>query len=85
MIEALSCETPVISYDCVCGPNEIITHVCNGLLVKNQDIDALSKAIVRFNEDKFLYNTCKDNAKKSVQKFDLKNIGKDWVDLMKLN
>ena len=56
----------------------------SGVIVLN-DPDALSKAIVRFNEDKFLYNTCKDNAKKSVQKFDLKNIGKDWVDLMKLN
>lgn len=84
LIEALSCDTPVISYDCVCGPNEIINHEYNGLLVKNQDIDALSEAMIRFSNENELYTICKSNARKSVEKFFLNEIGRQWVKLMKL-
>ena len=84
LIESLACGTPVVSYDCVSGPNEIILHEENGLLVENQNIEELSLAINRMLNDNILYERCKANAEKSVQKFDLKTIGLQWLDLMKL-
>lgn len=43
-IEALACGLPVIATDCG-GPRDIVTE-SNGLLIPNEDIDALGKAIL---------------------------------------
>lgn len=85
LIESLACGTPVVSYDCVSGPNEIIIHEKNGLLVENQNINELALAMNRMLIDDVLYNNCKKNAVTSVQKFDLETIGKQWLNLMQLS
>lgn len=84
ILESLACGTPVVSYDCISGPNEIIIHRHNGLLIDNQDINALAKGIQEMNLDKELYDTCKGNAISSVEKFNYQNIGKQWVELLEL-
>ena len=84
LIESLASGTPVIAYDCETGPSEIITHLHNGLLVANQNKDAMITAINSFLEDKNLYLHCKNNCSASVSKFELKNIGKQWLSLLKL-
>lgn len=81
--ESLSLETPVISVDCQSGPNEIIKHKFNGLLVENHNKKALAKAMNSFIFEKELYETCKLNAKKSVEKFSMHQIEKDWSKLLK--
>ncbi len=45
LIEALACGTPVVSFDCKSGPNEIIVHGKNGLLVEDQNFKMLSSGI----------------------------------------
>jgi len=82
LIEALACATPVISFDCETGPRDIICHEQNGLLVDNQDFDALKLAINSFVEDDNLYNICKQNARESVEKFDLNSAMKQWHHLL---
>jgi N-acetylgalactosamine-N,N'-diacetylbacillosaminyl-diphospho-undecaprenol 4-alpha-N-acetylgalactosaminyltransferase len=32
-----------------------------------------------FVDDSVLYSQCKENARKSVEKFSLKNIGRQWL------
>jgi glycosyltransferase involved in cell wall biosynthesis len=85
LIEALACETPVISFDCVSGPNEIIIDKENGLLVENQNFEKLIEAMNLFIEDSVLYNQCKSNSLKSVERFSIEKIGKQWQDLMRIN
>ncbi len=80
--EALSLDTPVISVDCKSGPNEIIIHKENGLLVENYNEKALSEAMNSFIFDKALYNTCKTNAKASIEKFSIEKVSKDWNDFL---
>jgi N-acetylgalactosamine-N,N'-diacetylbacillosaminyl-diphospho-undecaprenol 4-alpha-N-acetylgalactosaminyltransferase len=82
LIEALACGTPVISYDCPTGPSEIIQHEKNGLLVENGSIVALTEAISRMHEDKILYKTCKENARKSVEYLSFDNIKSEWKNLI---
>lgn len=82
LAESLACGTPVISFDLQTGPNEIITHKENGLLVKNQDFEELTKAMNNLEVDKDLYNHCKLNSIKSISKFAMKNIKKDWLNLL---
>jgi len=85
LIESLACGTPVVSYNCVSGPNEIIIHEKNGLLVENQNINELALAMNRMWNDDVLYEYCKTNAITSVKKFDLETIGNQWLDLMQLS
>ncbi len=83
ILESLACGTPVISYDYLSGPSEIIHNFENGLLVKNQDTQALVQALNTLFEDKTLYLHCKSNAKLSVRKFDTTEIGKQWEHLFR--
>lgn len=85
LIESLSVSTPVIAYDCFTGPSEIIIHEFNGLLVENQNQTKLTEAMNLLTEDAELYLKCKQNAKSSVAQFSVEIIGKQWLDLMKIN
>ena len=82
LIEALTCGTPVVAFDCPTGPNEIIAHGENGLLVENQNIEKLSNAMNAFMKDATLYENCKNNAAGSAEKFSIDIIGKQWLDLI---
>jgi glycosyltransferase involved in cell wall biosynthesis len=82
IIESLACKTPVISFDCFSGPNEIITNEINGLLVEDQNFEKLTEAMNQFIHNTILYQKCKTNALKSVQKFSVEKIGQQWLDLM---
>lgn len=82
LLESLACGVPVISFDCFTGPNEIISHEHNGLLVKNQDFDSLVVAIDRFVKDEALLEKCRDNALDSVKQFDFKIIAIEWNKLL---
>ena len=85
LLETLACGTPVISVNCKSGPKEVIKHGYNGLLVENYNIDALERAMNSFIFNEKLYETCKLNAKKSVQKFAIENISKEWQQLISSN
>ncbi|MDO4728288.1 MAG: glycosyltransferase [Bacteroidota bacterium] len=82
ILESFACQTPVVSYDCYTGPNEIINHKYNGLLVKDQDEEDLVKALNLMIEDPNLYATCKENTYTTAQMFSEENIGKQWLELL---
>ncbi|WP_430613367.1 glycosyltransferase [Flavobacterium sp. JP2137] len=84
LIESLACHTPVVSYDCETGPREIVIPDENGLLVANQSIPELQRALDRLHSDSALYEHCKLNARQSIAAFNLEVVGKQWVALMKL-
>ena len=85
LLESLACGTPVISFDCLSGPSEIIIDKQNGLLVENQNFNQLKEAINLFHENEILYNYCKKNSKKSIEKFSLENIGNQWLEYLNIN
>ena len=82
IIESLAVGTPVISVDCETGPKEIIQNNFNGLLVENHNDKALAEAIKIMAEDEKLYQTCKNNAQKSVEHLSLTTIAKQWQQLL---
>jgi glycosyltransferase involved in cell wall biosynthesis len=85
LIESLACNTPVVSFDCFCGPSEIIIDKQNGLLVENQSFEKFTEAMNLLIADENLYSKCKANSMKSVEKFSLENIGNQWLDCLGIN
>lgn len=83
LVESLSLGTPVVSVNCKSGPNEIIRHEHNGLLVENHNVNALVNAMNKLLEDKDLYLHCKSNSKVSVKKFSRETIGLQWQAILK--
>lgn len=82
IIESLAVGTPVVSVDCETGPKEIIQNNFNGLLVPNHDDIPLSEAIKTMIENEKLYQTCKNNAQKSVEHLSLTTIAQQWKQLL---
>nr|WP_315207139.1 glycosyltransferase [uncultured Flavobacterium sp.] len=85
ILESLACGTPVVAFDCLSGPSEMIQHQENGLLVENQNVDKLTEAMNLFIEDENLYRYCKQNSPQSVQSFSVLAIGQQWLNLMKIS
>lgn len=83
IIESMLVGTPVVSFDCFSGPNEIIIDGYNGLLVENQNIIKLTQAMNQMVNDVELYEYCKSNAAKSVDRFSSYTIGSQWTDFLR--
>src|SRR5690554_1619579 len=83
LVESLAVGTPVVSVDCVSGPNEIIVNEKNGLLVENFNAEALAEAMNRMVLDKELYERCKNNSVESIAHLSIENIAEDWDKLLK--
>ncbi len=69
LVEAMSCGVPVISFDCKCGPKDIIQPGINGLLVPNGDIQALADAMMKVMEDEAYRKMLSLNARKVVDTY----------------
>lgn len=81
LIESLSLGRPVIATDCPTGPDEIIRHEQNGLLVPVGDTAVLTEAMDRLAGDQQLYNKLADNALLSVEDLDISMIAEQWLQL----
>lgn len=78
LLEAKSCALPIISFNCKTGPKEIITNEVDGILVENQNVKQLAKAMNNLiKNDKVRYSYSM-NSKESVEKFSIKNIVDKW-------
>ncbi len=83
LLEALACGTPVVSFDCPTGPNEIIQSNYNGLLIENQNFEVLKEAIELLALDDNKRNSLQVNAVKSALPFDIQTIGQQWLALLR--
>tara|TARA_R110000850_G_scaffold150497_1_gene273264 strand:- start:177380 stop:178462 length:1083 start_codon:yes stop_codon:yes gene_type:complete len=83
LLEALSVGTPVISVNCKSGPDEIIIHEHNGLLIENFNETALANAMNHLIFDETLYQFYKKNTIPSVTHLGQENIAKQWLNLLR--
>ena len=78
LIEAMACGLPVVSFDCPCGPKDIVSHDEDGLLVPSGDIDKLADAMECILYDENMRNRYALAAAKNVQRFFLPEVAKRW-------
>ncbi len=85
IIESIATNTPVISFDCFSGPNEIIANNVNGFLVENQNFEKLTETINKMYENSIEYSLIRNNTISKANQFDIEIIGKQWLELLKIN
>ena len=82
LIEAMSCGIPCVSFRCKYGPEEIITHRKDGLLVNNGDVHDLANQIlwmINHTEERLQMGR---EARKSAMAYDKSNIMRQWEQLL---
>lgn len=82
LIESLAFETPVVSFDCPCGPSEIIEDDINGRLIKNQDFNELAMVLRELCHSEDRLKFYKENALQSIEKFTTEKVINNWLHLI---
>jgi len=77
--EALAAGLPVISYDCIAGPSEMIEDRVNGFLVPVFDDDTFLQKLQLLIDDANLRDKMSIEAVKSILKFNIERIGKEYL------
>ncbi len=81
IIEAMSCGVPPVSFDCRCGPSDIISQGEDGILVENGDIKSFSTALLDLIENEDKRNAMGIAAKNNVKRYLPENIAQQWNQL----
>jgi sucrose-phosphate synthase len=68
LLEASACGLPLVATDSG-GPNDIIQHCANGLLVSPTDVKQLTKALIRMTSDRKLWNEFARRGTHAVEEF----------------
>lgn len=79
LVEAMSCGLPVVSFDCKCGPRDIISEGENGLIIRNGDIKALAEGMMRLMGDGECRKRMSQNARKIVDTYSEKTVMDKWI------
>jgi len=80
--EAMAAGLPVVSYDCIAGPSEMISDMKNGFLVPLFDDDTFAMKLNKLMEDEDLRKLMGTNAKKDIKKFDRNIISKEFLEFI---
>ena len=81
LVEAMACGLPVVSFDCPCGPKDIIKDGEDGILVENGNIDLLASSLSILINDEFLRKSMSKAGQKNAQRFNIVHIAEQWRDL----
>jgi GalNAc-alpha-(1->4)-GalNAc-alpha-(1->3)-diNAcBac-PP-undecaprenol alpha-1,4-N-acetyl-D-galactosaminyltransferase len=76
--EAMSAGLPVISFDCVAGPSDMITDGENGFLIPLFDYRNFERKLHILMHDKKLREKLGANSKASIRKFAIEGIGEQF-------
>ena len=81
IVEAMACGLPVVSFDCPCGPKDIISDHVDGILVKTGDVEELARQISYLIEHDEIREQMGKRALENVQRYKIENIAILWRDL----
>lgn len=82
LLEAKSYRLPIVSFDIMTGPSEIVRDGVNGYLVESGDITAMADRICELIEHPLLRKRFSDATVLDMDKFDKKEIVNKWESLL---
>ena len=81
IVEAMECGLPVVSYQCPCGPKDIITDGKDGFLVPVNDEQMLADKICDLIENEDLRHQMAAAAREKALRYRDSNIAEQWMKL----
>lgn len=81
LLEAMSFGLPLISYDCPCGPKDLIKNGENGYLLPLGNENMLSSHINKLIENKEKRVNMGNNGRKYIEDYNIEKIIKKWLEL----
>lgn len=82
LIEAMGHGLPAVAYACPSGPDEVIEHGRNGLLVPPEDVSALARSIEQAIDDDPWRLAAREHALATAERFSLGAIMPAWEALL---
>lgn len=76
--EAMSAGLPVIAYDCVAGPSDLIENEKTGYLIKLHDISSFKNGLEKLVKDEGLREAFGNQGKLKIQNFSAQNISQEF-------
>lgn len=80
--EAMSAGMPVISFDCVAGPSEMIIDNENGFLIPLFDYQSFEKRLKLLMHNELLRNKIGNAAKEAIKTFNIDSIGQKYYSFL---
>lgn len=81
LLEAMSQGCAVISFDCIAGPREIISHNKSGLLVEDQNMQEMERSLIQLMSDENLRRKLSEGGLKEAERFSRDKIVDKWEKL----
>jgi glycosyltransferase involved in cell wall biosynthesis len=81
LLEAMAHGLAVVSFDCPCGPSDIVSDGSDGLLVANGDVEQLARSIIRLIRNREERETLAAAAIEKARSYDISVIGRQWTQL----
>jgi glycosyltransferase involved in cell wall biosynthesis len=82
VVEALASGLPVVAYDCIAGPSDLIVSGFNGFLVPLFDSEQFKEKLQLLMEDENLRQKMSQNAPGSVAHLDIDKIGQKFLEII---
>ena len=79
LIEAMACGLPVVSFNCPCGPADIIRDGEDGFFFFYLNTDEEADRICQLIEDPQLRKTMGTNAKRNIKRYERDTVMRQWT------
>ena len=82
LLEAQAYGIPAVSFDCKCGPSDVIADGVNGILVREGDVEAFAEALLKLIRDKETLVAMGKAAFEGAGKWSPEKIMDKWTELL---